>query len=60
MNIFESKTKQAGIFIIICFVIIIFFPSILALEYYADVTIDVTDAGFVTIEGNTNYPKLLI
>ena len=35
-------------------------PSIIAFEYYADVTINITEAGFVTIEGNTNYPKLLI
>lgn len=60
MNIFDSKTIQTGVIILICFAIIILSPSILALEYYADVTIDVTDAGFVTIDGNTNYPKLLI
>jgi uncharacterized membrane protein len=57
---FNTKTIQTGIIILICFAIIIVTPSILAFEYYADVTIDITEAGFVTIEGNTNYPKFLI
>lgn len=58
---FNTKTIQTGIIILICFaIIIIITPSILAFEYYADVTIEITEAGFVTIEGNTNYPKLLL
>jgi len=60
MNKFNCKTIQTGVIMLIFFAIIILSHSILALEYYADVTIDVTDAGFVTIDGNTNYPKLLI
>ncbi|MFO7676903.1 MAG: MarR family transcriptional regulator [Thermoplasmatota archaeon] len=31
-----------------------------ALDYYADIQIDVTDAGFVTIKGTTNHPDLLV
>jgi uncharacterized membrane protein len=35
-------------------------PSTLAEEYYADLTIDVDSSGFVTIDGVTNHPDLLI
>jgi uncharacterized membrane protein len=39
---------------------IICFSSISAEDYYADITIDLDSAGFVTIEGITNHPDLLI
>ena len=39
---------------------IIFLPSISAQNYYADITIDVDSSGFVTIDGITNHPDLLI
>jgi uncharacterized membrane protein len=45
-------------FLIILF--IIFLPSISAKDYYADVTIDVDSSGFVTINGITNHPDLLV
>lgn len=34
-------------------------PSVCADDYYADITIDVDDSGFVTIDGITNHPDLL-
>jgi uncharacterized membrane protein len=34
-------------------------PSLSALELYADLTIDITDSGFVTINGITNHPDML-
>ena len=36
------------------------FPVFSAEEYYADITIDVDTSGFVTIEGTSNHPDLLI
>jgi uncharacterized membrane protein len=39
---------------------IIFVPSISAQIYYADITIEVDSSGFVTIDGTTNHPDLLI
>jgi len=36
------------------------FPIICAEEYYADVDINVDNSGFVTIDGITNHPDLLI
>jgi len=35
-------------------------PCLCAQEYYADLTIDVDSSGFVTIDGSTNYPDLLV
>jgi DNA-binding transcriptional ArsR family regulator len=36
------------------------FPTVTADEYYADLTINIDEAGFVTINGLTNYPDLLV
>ena len=36
------------------------FPVLAAKEYYADITIDVDTSGFVTINGISNHPDLLI
>jgi uncharacterized membrane protein len=35
-------------------------PCLSGQQYYADITIDVDSSGFVTIEGSTNHPDLLI
>ena len=40
--------------------LIIYLPTTSAQDYYADVTIDVDTYGFVTIDGTTNYPELLV
>ncbi len=37
-----------------------YLPSISAQNYYADITIEVDSSGFVTIDGTTNHPDLLI
>ncbi len=49
-------------FISILFILIVttFLPSIPAQNYYADITIEVDSSGFVTIDGVTNHPDLLI
>jgi uncharacterized membrane protein len=60
MSIFNCKKIQTIVIFLIFIAITIATPSILANEYYADVIIDINEAGFVTIKGNTNYPKLLI
>lgn len=40
--------------------IIIYIPTISAENYYADITIEVDSSGFVTIDGVTDHPDLLI
>ena len=44
---------------IILFFDVIFLPSSLATDYYADLEIEVDNSGFVTINGVTNQPDLL-
>ncbi len=53
-----SKTLLAT-FIFFLFLFIIYLPSAYADDYYADITIDIDDSGFVTINGITNHPNLL-
>jgi len=45
---------------LILFLSITFFPSVSADDYYADISIDVDDSGFVKIDGITNHPDLLV
>jgi len=57
-----SKNKNLHkIFLVISmlFLFILYLPSAHADDYYADVTIDIDDSGFVTIDGITNHPDLL-
>ena len=42
------------------FLLILNIPSVCADDYYADITIDIDDSGFVTIDGITNHPDLLV
>ncbi len=49
--------KQILLFILLF--IVIYIPSSSAQNYYADITIDVDQLGFTSIEGITNYPYLL-
>jgi uncharacterized membrane protein len=44
---------------LIC-LMIISSPLITAIDYYADITIELDSSGFVTIDGITNHPNLLI
>lgn len=58
-----SNSKNSNIFLPILlttlfFVIIL--PSVFAEDYYADVNIEVDNLGFVTIDGITNHPDLLV
>lgn len=57
----KNKYIEKFSFIILVFIIFIqFIPSINAEEYYADISIDVDESGFVNINGITNYPDLLV
>ena len=58
----EKSIIQKVIFSLILFIAInvILIPSNQALDFYADLEITVDNAGFVTIEGNTNYPNLIV
>jgi hypothetical protein len=60
MNLLRLKTIQYTIIIVFFLVLFIASPLISAQDLYADVKIDITDSGFVTIEGETNYPELLV
>ena len=40
--------------------ILLFLPIAYAADYYADIDINVDEAGFVTIDGSTNHPNLLV
>jgi len=54
-----SNNKNSNIFLLIIF-FTIFLPSVCAEDYYADVNIEVDNLGFVTIDGITNHPDLLV
>lgn len=45
---------------VLSLIIVVSIPSPQAADYYADLTISVDTAGFVTINGLTNYPNLTI
>jgi uncharacterized membrane protein len=47
------------IFLLILILSIIYLPITSAETYYADITIDVDQYGFITIDGVTNHPNLL-
>jgi uncharacterized membrane protein len=47
-------------FLLLGFLSLTLTPSLLAIEYYADISITVDASGFVSIEGRTNYPNLTI
>jgi uncharacterized membrane protein len=47
-------------FTVLCFLSILTLPSIQAIDYYADLTITVDPSGFVTIQGLTNHPNILV
>ncbi len=48
-------------FLLTFFVVISFvFPSVSAVDYYADVDISVDESGFIDIDGDTNHPDLLV
>jgi len=49
-----------SIFIVIALILILLAPSFQATDLYADIEITVDDAGYVTIEGVSNYPNLLV
>lgn len=40
--------------------IILLLSSVQAIDYYADINAEIDSSGFVTIEGNTNHPTLLV
>lgn len=60
MNPLRLKTIQYNLFTAFFLVLFIALPLASAQDLYADVTMDITDSGFVTIDGETNYPNLLV
>jgi len=55
-----SKKHLNKFFLIIFLFILLVFQLSAESDFYADITIDVDSSGFVTIEGVTNYPNLLV
>jgi len=58
-----SNNKNSNIFFPILLTTLFFvisLPSVFAEDYYADVNIEVDNLGFVTIDGITNHPDLLV
>lgn len=42
------------------FFILVLLPLVYAIDYYADLNIDVDGSGFVTLNGQTNYPGIIV
>ena len=60
MRFLGNRVIRFGLLSVTLVLVSVCSPSLSALELYADIAIDVTDAGFVTIEGSTNHPDLLV
>ena len=57
----NTDLRKIMLFLILfIFLYVAFFPSCLALDYYADLEITVDNSGFVTIDGVTNHPDLIV
>ena len=59
MRIKNKNLHKLFLIILVFFLFILNLQSVCADEYYADITIDIDDSGFVTIDGITNHPDLL-
>ncbi|KYK23818.1 hypothetical protein AYK24_00880 [Thermoplasmatales archaeon SG8-52-4] len=59
MSLLRRKLKLYNVIIAIWLTLFTISPSLYAQDLYADITIDITDSGFVTIDGTTNFPYLL-
>jgi len=60
-----TKNQNLGqgflvLFVFFMFLLLFYLPSTHADDYYADVDINVDKSGFVTIDGYTNHPDLLV
>ena len=60
-----TKNQNLGqrflvLFVSFMFLLLFYLPSTHADDYYADVDINVDKSGFVTIDGYTNHPDLLV
>jgi len=60
MRFIKSKKARYNVFISIIISFFIAQSLVSAQELFADVTIDISDSGFVTITGTTNHPSLLV
>jgi len=60
MGLINISKKIFFFFTLLILSTIIYSPSISAENYYADLTIEVDSSGFVTIDGITNHPDLLV
>ena len=60
MMFIKSKKVRCNVYISIILSFFIAQSLVSAQELFADVTIDISDSGFVTITGTTNHPNLLV
>ena len=60
MRFIKFKKVRYKVFTLIIISYFIAQSLVSAQELYADVTIDISDSGFVTITGTTNHPSLLV
>jgi uncharacterized membrane protein len=60
MGLKKSYNKIIFYSTFLIILIIIILPSISAKDYYADIRIEVDSSGFVTIDGISNHPDLLV
>jgi len=60
MDFGNKKAINFSLFALIFLLLICSSPSVRSDSYYADLAIDVDSSGFVTIDGVTNYPDLLV
>ncbi|UCF12660.1 MAG: MarR family transcriptional regulator [Thermoplasmatales archaeon] len=59
MRIKNKNLHKFFLIILVFFLFILNLQSVCADKYYADITIDIDNSGFVTIDGITNHPDLL-
>lgn len=60
MRINNKKLDKNFIILSILLLLICSLPSAYGEDYYADISIDIDESGFVTIDGITNHPNLLV
>jgi len=56
----NSQNRFCILLIFFLFLFLIYLPSVYSNEYYADINISIDESGFVTIQGTTNHPDLIV
>jgi len=62
MMVLKKRMRTIGLFLMLAFIFInpSFVPITQAIDFYADLEITVDTGGYVTIDGISNYPNLII